>query len=127
MSCWEKAVNRLDSCKYYILSAVVCVTGPDTIIASEDYLGVRGKGNPPYNSEDNLHAGLLVIESQVLGLLRESWTKWSWGIRPDILWAGLMGCEDMKAEDCTVSRLDSTWRGRQAWRSKIPSYVTDSM
>ena len=31
----------------YILSVVVygvCVTGPDTIIASEDYLGVRKKG-----------------------------------------------------------------------------------
>ena len=24
MSCCEKVVNRLDSCKYYILSAVVC-------------------------------------------------------------------------------------------------------
>ena len=63
---------------------MVCVTDPDTIIASEDYLGVRKKGNPPYNAEDNLHAGLLVIESQVHGLLRESWTKGSSGVRPVI-------------------------------------------
>ena len=84
MSCSEKVVNRLDSCKYYILSAVVCVTGPDTIIASKDYLGVWGKGNPPCNSEDNLHAGLLVNESQFQGLLRESWTKGSSGVRPVI-------------------------------------------
>ena len=55
---------------YYILSAVVYgvrVTGPDTIIASEDYLGVRKKGNPPCNAEDNLRAGLLVIEARFRG------------------------------------------------------------
>ena len=46
---------------------VVCVTGPDTIIASEDYLGVRKKGNPPCNAEDNLRAGLLVIEARFRG------------------------------------------------------------
>ena len=63
---------------------MVCVTGLDTIITLEDYLGVQRKGNPPCNSEDNLHAGLLVIESQVQGLLRESWTKGSSGIRPII-------------------------------------------
>ena len=41
--------------EYYILSAVVygvCVTGPDTIIVSGDYLGVRKEGNPPCNAED---------------------------------------------------------------------------
>ena len=63
---------------------MVCVTGQDTIIASEDYLGVRRKGNPPCNAEDNLRAGLLVIESQVQGLLRVSWTKGSSGVRPVI-------------------------------------------
>ena len=46
---------------------MVCVTGPDTIIASEDYLGVRKKGNPPYNAEDNLRAGLLIIEARFRG------------------------------------------------------------
>ena len=54
----------------YILSVVVygvCVTGPDTIIASEDYLGVRKEGNPPCNAEDNLRAGLLVIEARFRG------------------------------------------------------------
>ena len=46
---------------------MVCVTGPDTIIASEDYLGVRKKGNPPCNAKDNLRAGLLVIEARFRG------------------------------------------------------------
>ena len=35
--------------------------------SSEDYLGVFGKGNPPCNAKDNLHAGHLVIEA------------WFWG------------------------------------------------
>ena len=56
----------------YILSVVVygvcvCVTGPDTIIASEEYLGVRIEGNPPCNAKDNLRAGLLVIEAKFRG------------------------------------------------------------
>ena len=61
MSCCKEAINKLDSCEYYILSAVI--PGPDTIIASEYYLGVRRKGNPPCNAEDNLRAGLIVIEA----------------------------------------------------------------
>ena len=60
---------------------MVCVTGPDMIIASEDCIGVRRKGNPDCNAEDNLRTELLVIESQVQGLLRESWTKGSSGVR----------------------------------------------
>ena len=70
MSCCKEAVNRLDSCKYYILSAIVCVmcvTGPDMFNMSEDYLGVFGKGNPPCNAEDNLRAGHLVIEAWFRG------------------------------------------------------------
>ena len=35
--------------------------------SSEDYLGVFGKGNPPCNAEDNLHAGHLVIEAWFRG------------------------------------------------------------
>ena len=46
---------------------MVCVTGSDTIIASEDYLEVRIKGNPPCNAEDNLCAELLVIEARFRG------------------------------------------------------------
>ena len=46
---------------------MVCVTGPDTIIASEDYLEVWIEGNPPCNAEYNLHAGLLVIEARFRG------------------------------------------------------------
>ena len=70
---------------------------------------------------------LLFVVLDACKRVRESWTKGSSGVRPVILWAGLMGCEDTKAEDCTVSGLDSTWCGRQAWRPKIPFYVTDSM
>ena len=46
---------------------MVCMTGLDTIIASEDYLAVRKEGNPPCNAEDNLHAGLVVIEARFRG------------------------------------------------------------
>ena len=46
---------------------MVCVTGPDTIIASEDYLEVWIEGNPPCNAEDNLRVGLLVIEARFRG------------------------------------------------------------
>ena len=45
----------------------VCVTGPDTIIASEDYLEVQIEGNPPCNTEENLRTGLLVIEARFRG------------------------------------------------------------
>ena len=54
----------------------------DLFIVSEDYLGVFGKGNPPGKAEDNLCAGHLVIEAWFRGLLRESWTKGSLGVRP---------------------------------------------
>ena len=45
----------------------VYVIGPDTIIASEDYLEVRIEGNPPCNAEHNLRAGPLVIEARFRG------------------------------------------------------------
>ena len=51
----------------YVWCVCVCVTGPDTIIASEDYLEVQIEGNPPCNAEDNLRAGLLVIEARFRG------------------------------------------------------------
>ena len=38
-----KSCQRIGLVKYYISSAVVYI-GPDTIITSEDYLGVREKG-----------------------------------------------------------------------------------
>ena len=37
--------------------------------------------------------------------VRESWTKGSSGVRPVIYWAGLMGCEGVKAEDYTRVRI----------------------
>ena len=46
----------------------------------------------------------------------ESWTKGSSGVRPIIYWAGLMGCEHMKAEDCTHVRIGLylAWKARWA-------------
>ena len=49
---------------------MVCRIGfadPDTFVAFKDYLGVFGKGNPPCNAEDNLHAEHLVIEAWFRG------------------------------------------------------------
>ena len=46
---------------------MVCMIGPNTIIASEDYLEVRIEGNLPCNAEDNLRAELLVIEARFRG------------------------------------------------------------
>ena len=69
MSCCKKLSadwNRA-SIMFSLRLCVVHVTGPDIIIASEDYLGVRKEGNPPYNAEDNLRAGLLVIEARFRG------------------------------------------------------------
>ena len=43
---------------------MVCMTGSDTITGSEDYLG---EGNLPCNAEDNLRAGLIVIEARFRG------------------------------------------------------------
>ena len=56
--------------KYYTVYSSVCgtcVADPDMFIAFEDYLGVRKKGNPPCNAEDNLRAGLLIIEARFRG------------------------------------------------------------
>ena len=56
--------------KYYTLYGCVCgtcVADPDTFVASEDNLGVFGKGNPPCNAEDNLRVGHLVIEAWFKG------------------------------------------------------------
>ena len=52
---------------YSLCGGAGCLTGPDTIVTSEDYIGVRKKGNPPCNAEDNLRAGLLVIEARFRG------------------------------------------------------------
>ena len=91
----QKSVSRLDSCKtiFSLWLRMVCVTGPDTITASEDYLGVRKEGNPPCNAKDNLRAGHLVIED---------WFRGYWGslglrvlgCLVYVTWAGLMGRED---------------------------------
>ena len=61
----QKVVSGLDSWNI-ILSVVVC-TGLDTIITSEDYLGVRKRGTRLAMPKTNLHAGLLVIEARFRG------------------------------------------------------------
>ena len=46
---------------------MVRVTGPDTIIVSEDYFGVRKRGTRLAMPKTNLRAGLLVIEARFRG------------------------------------------------------------
>ena len=56
--------------KYYTLYGCVCgtcVADPDTFVAFEEYPRVFGKGNLPCNAEDNLRAGLVVIEAWFRG------------------------------------------------------------
>ena len=69
MSCCKKlsADWTRASIIFSLRLCVVRVTGPDTIVAFEDYLGVRIEGNPPCNAEDNLHARLLVIDARFRG------------------------------------------------------------
>ena len=69
MSCCKKlsADWTRASIIFSLRLCVVRVTGPDTIVASEDYLGVRIEGNPPCNAEDNLRAGHIVIEAWFRG------------------------------------------------------------
>ena len=67
MSCY-KNYQHIGPMKYYTLYGCgTCVAGPNTVVSSEDYLEILGKGNPPCNAEDNLHAGLLVIEAGFRG------------------------------------------------------------
>ena len=40
---------------------------PDTILVFNIFYEVFGGGNPPCNAEDNLHAGLVVIEAWFRG------------------------------------------------------------
>jgi hypothetical protein len=55
----------LDS--WNVIFSSITYTGPDILYTSEDYLGVWKKGNPPCNAEDNLRAGLRVIEARFRG------------------------------------------------------------
>ena len=54
--------------------------------------------------------------------LRESWTKGSSGVRPVTHWAGLMGCEDMKAEDYTHVQIGLYL----AWKAGLATNYEDS-
>ena len=80
----QKVVSGLDSwniifslrlCVVRVLQVRICSIRPKTILEF-------GRRNPPCNAEDNLRAGLIVIEARFRGLLRESWTKGSSSVRP---------------------------------------------
>ena len=65
----QKVVSGLDLWNI-ILSTVVCGTcfaEPDTILVFEIYFGKIQRRNPPCNAEDNMHAGLIVIEAWFRG------------------------------------------------------------
>ena len=66
---------------------MVCGTyfaGLDTIRVFKFFRGVFGGGTRLAMPKTTLRAGLIVIESLVQGLLKESWTKGSSGGRPVI-------------------------------------------
>ena len=56
-------------------------------------------------------------------MVRESWTKGSSGVRPVIHWAGLVGCEDTKAEDYTRVRIGLSL----AWKASLATDYEDSL
>ena len=67
MSCYGKVVSRLDLWNI-VLSTVVCgiyFAEPDTILVFT-ILIIRRR-NPPCNAEDNMRAGLVVIEAWFRG------------------------------------------------------------
>ena len=61
----RKVVSGLDSWNI-ILSTVVCgicFAEPDMFFVYEDYCGSIRRRNTPCNVEDDLHAGLIIIEA----------------------------------------------------------------
>ena len=99
--------------------------GSRTLLATTGTLDLE---NPPCNAEDNLRAGLIVIEAWFRGYRGSPGLG---GIRTAGLYtlAGLLDREDTRLK--TLSRVgwDSPLHGRQAWRSEycISFLVTDSM
>ena len=70
----SKRVSRLDLWKYYSLYGgmwnLFCRVGHYPCV--QTLLWCIRRRNPPCNAEDNMRTGLIVIESLVQGLLRES-------------------------------------------------------
>ena len=101
-----KSCFQIGHLEHYILSAVVC----DVCYRSgynhpsEDYLGVR-KREPALQCRRQICApdssSLKPGSGATEGVLDEGVL----GRTACYLWAGLMGCEDMKAEDCTRVRI----------------------
>ena len=68
-----------------------------------------------------------VVVAQLCMRLRESWTKWSSGVRPVSQGPDGWAVKIQRPKTAPVSGWDSPWRGRQAWRPNmyIPFFVTD--
>ena len=60
-----KVVSRLDSWNIVLSTVVcgICFAELDTILVFKIYVVSIRRRNPPCNAEDNLHAGLIVIEA----------------------------------------------------------------
>ena len=75
-----KACQQIKICGNIILSTVVCgiyFAGSDTILIFKLFCDVFGGGTRLAMPKTILRAGLIVIESLVQGLLRESWIRGS--------------------------------------------------
>ena len=76
--CQNKSANWI--CENIILSTVECGTyfvGSDTILVFKFFCDVFGEGTRLAMPKTILCTGLIVIESLVQGLLRESWIRGS--------------------------------------------------
>ena len=52
---------------FYSLGLYMSSKAGHSSLYAENCFGVFGKGNPPCNAEDNLHAGYIVIEAWFRG------------------------------------------------------------
>ena len=65
----QKFVSRLDLSNTVLSTVVcgICFAEPDLILVFKIFYGVFGGGTPPCPAEDNLRAGLTVIEAWFRG------------------------------------------------------------
>ena len=111
---------------------VVCGTyflEPDTILVFKIFYEVFGGGTRLAMPKTTLRGGLIVIESLVQGLLRESWIRGcpdGWTIPS----AGLLDYEDTRLKTSSRVRmgLSLAWKASLAIRiCRSPTIVTDSV
>ena len=100
---------------------------PDTTLGVYDLLRRTWRRNPPCNAEDNLRAGLVVIEA---------WFRGYWGspglvgVQIARLWplAGILDYEDTQLKTSSRVRmgLSLAWKASLAiWICRFPTIVTD--